>query len=81
VTPVNELLDAENHFGHRESDGLAVDLFWSRDDVKHEFRVEVEDKLVGVRLFLYPASGKEAMHAFHHPFAAAAELGSSAWAA
>jgi hypothetical protein len=43
--------------------------------------VEIEDKLVGVRLFLYPATGKEAMHAFHHPFAAAAELDSSARAA
>jgi hypothetical protein len=81
VTVVYQLLDTANHFGHRENNGLAVDLFWNRSDLEQEFRVEVEDKLEGVRLFLYPATGKEAMHAFHHPFAAAAELGRSAKAA
>ena len=78
---MDQLLDTSNHFGHRESSGLSVDLFWNRGDLEHEFRVEVEDKLGEARLLLYPASGKEAMHAFYHPFAAAAKLGISASAA
>jgi hypothetical protein len=64
------MLDA-NHFGHRESGGLVIDLFWERGDVEDQFRVEVEDKGIGVRLFLYPSTGREAIRAFHHPFGAA----------
>jgi hypothetical protein len=59
-----------NHFGHRESGGLVIDLFWEHGDVEDEFRVEVEDRRIGVRLFLYPSTGREAIQAFHHPFAA-----------
>jgi hypothetical protein len=78
---VGEVLDTANHFGHRENAGLVVDLFWKRDDLRDEFRVEVEDRRRGDRLLLYPATGREAIHAFHHPFAAEAELGIRAWAA
>jgi hypothetical protein len=41
-----------NHFGHRENGGLVIDLFWEHVDVEDHFRVEVEDKGVGVRLLL-----------------------------
>jgi hypothetical protein len=59
-----------NHFGHRETDDIAVDLFWSRR-VGDEFRVEVEDRRERVRFVLYPTTGKAAVHAFYHPFAVA----------
>lgn len=60
-----------DHFGHRESGGIAVDLFWNRTDVGDEFRVEVEDGREGTRFVLYPTTGREAIQAFHHPFPAA----------
>jgi hypothetical protein len=31
-------LDAANHFGHRESDGIVVDLFLDRGDADDRFR-------------------------------------------
>ena len=65
------MLDDANHFGHRESGGLVIDLFWEHGGVEDEFRVEVEDRRIGVRLLLYPSTGREAIRAFHHPFAAA----------
>jgi hypothetical protein len=67
-----QLETAANHFGHRENFGVVVDLFWGRSGLEDEFRVEVVDRLMGVRFLLYPTSGREAMHAFYHPFAAAA---------
>jgi hypothetical protein len=75
---VGYVVDAANHFGRRESGGLVVDLFWKRGDLRDEFRVEVEDRRRGDRLLLYPATGREAIHAFHHPFAAAASPTASA---
>lgn len=63
--------DEANHFGHRESGGLVVDLFWEHGDGEDEFRVEVEDRRIGVRLLLYPSTGREAIRVFHHPFASA----------
>jgi len=65
---VRNVLTAANHFAHRETDDIVVDLFWSRG-VGDEFRVEVEDRREHVRLVLYPTTGKEAIHAFYHPFA------------
>lgn len=41
-------------------------------DVDDRFRVEVEDRRMGVRFLLYATTGREAIRAFHHPFAAAA---------
>jgi hypothetical protein len=59
----------DTHFGHRETAGIAVDLFWSHGDPGDEFRVEVQDTRGGDRFVLYPATGPEAIQAFHHPFA------------
>jgi hypothetical protein len=61
-----------DHFGHREDAGIAVDLFWGRRDLHDEFRVEVKDRRDGTRFVLYPATGREAIQAFHHPFSAPA---------
>ena len=33
------MLTAANHFGHRETDGIVVDLFWNRRNLKDDFRV------------------------------------------
>ena len=65
---VSHLLAAADHFGHRETDDIVVDLFWSRR-VGDEFRVEVEDRREHVRFVLYPATGKEAIDAYYHPLA------------
>jgi hypothetical protein len=65
------MLNAADHFGHREGGGIAVDLFWDHRDGNDKFRVEVEDRSGGVRFFLYPTTGREAIRAFHHPFATA----------
>jgi hypothetical protein len=71
-----------NHFGHRETDGILVDLYWNRADLEDEFRVEVEDRGEGSRFVLHPMTGKEAIQAFYHPFSAArAALSGKAWAA
>jgi hypothetical protein len=67
---VSHVLSAADHFGHRETDDIVVDLFWSRR-VGDEFRVEVEDRREHVRFLLYPTTGKEAIDAFYHPLAVA----------
>ena len=59
---------APNHFGHREAGGVVVDLFWYRGHREDEFLVEVEDRVEGTHLVLHPTTGKDAVHAFHHPF-------------
>jgi hypothetical protein len=60
---------AGTHFGHREAEGIVVDLFWERRGRREtEFRVEVEDKRDGARFVLHPTSGREALQAFYHPF-------------
>lgn len=61
----------DTHFGHRETAGIAVDLFWSHGDPGDGFRVEVQGTREGDRFVLYPATGPEAIQAFHHPFASA----------
>ena len=71
-----------DHFGHRESNGVVVDLFWNRGLLEDEFRVEVADEREGVRFVLHPTTGREAIDAFYHPFAAAlAALNGKRWAA
>ena len=75
-TELDGALTATNHFGHRETDGLVVDLFWTRGDLDDDFRVDVEDRLEGTRFALYPATGRDAVQAFHHPFATAGGLDS-----
>jgi hypothetical protein len=75
------VLAATTHFGHRESGGIVVDLFWDRGNQETEFRVEVEDRREGARFVLYPTTGREAIRAFHHPFAAArVALNGKGWA-
>ena len=63
-----------NHFGHREGAGIVVDLFWDRRGPHDEFRVEVNDTRDGSRFVLHPATGREAIQAFHHPFSAPADI-------
>jgi hypothetical protein len=76
-----QVLAATTHFGHRETDGITVDLFWTRGNHESEFRVEVEDRREGASFVLYPTTGREAIKAFYHPFAAArAALNGKAWA-
>ncbi len=60
-----------DHFAHRESDGIVVDLFWDRGRPEDEFRVEVVDKREGAQFVLRATTGREAIEAFYHPFAAA----------
>jgi hypothetical protein len=64
------VLTGADHFGHRESGGIVVDLFWTCRDLRDEFRVEVEDEREGTRFVLHPRTGGEAIQAFYHPFAA-----------
>jgi hypothetical protein len=64
------VLTGADHFGHRESGGIVVDLFWKGGNFRDEFRVEVEDDREGTRFVLHPRTGREAIQAFHHPFAA-----------
>jgi hypothetical protein len=49
-----DVLTAANHFGHRDTDGIVVDLFWNRRNLKDEFRVQVEDRRAGTRFVLTP---------------------------
>ena len=71
-----------DHFGHRETNGVVVDLFWNRGILEDEFRVEVVDEREGARFVLHPTTGREAVEAFYHPFAAAkAALNGKRWAA
>lgn len=60
-----------SHFGHREGDGIIVDLFWDRGELEDEFRIEVVDEREGTHFVLHRATGREAIEAFHHPLAAA----------
>jgi hypothetical protein len=71
-----------DHFGHRENNGVVVDLFWNRGLLEDEFRVEVVDEHEGASFVLHPTTGREAIEAFYHPFAAArAALNGKRWAA
>ena len=64
-----EVLTMANHFGHRDTDGIVVDLFWNQRNLKDEFEVQVEDRREGTRFVLHPLTGREAIQAFYHPFA------------
>ena len=58
------MLLADTHFGHRESAGIVVDLFWSHGGRGDRFRVEVQDTRAADRFVLCPATGPEAIHFF-----------------
>lgn len=64
------MLTAVDHFGHRQSGGIVVDLFWNRRNLTDEFRVEVEDERGEGSFVLHPRTGRDAIEAFYHPFAA-----------
>jgi hypothetical protein len=75
-------MSTTEHFGHRESDGIVVDLFWNRGRLEDEFTVEVVDEREGARFVLHSTTGKEAIEAFYHPFSAArSALNGKCWAA
>ena len=75
-------MSTAEHFGHRESNGVVVDLFWNRGSFDDEFRVEVVDQRGGADFVLHPTTGSEAIQAFYHPFSAArAALNGKRWAA
>ena len=69
------MLTAADHFAHRETGGIVVDLFWNHQGSEDEFQVEVEDTREGIRFVLHPATGKDAIQAFHHPLARGYVLG------
>ena len=58
----------------RESDGLAVSLLWNA--ATNRVKVAVDDTRLDEQ-FDIDVLGAEALAAFHHPFAYAAELGAS----
>jgi hypothetical protein len=64
-------MSTADHFGHRENDGIVVDLFWDRERREDEFRVEVVDERAGVHFVLHPTTGRDALEAFYHPFSTA----------
>jgi hypothetical protein len=65
MTPIEEL-------AHRESAGIAVSLFWSREG--NALSVVVRDNRTGEE-FSLTAGAEEAMDVFQHPFAYAATRG------
>jgi hypothetical protein len=67
---VKAMSTTAGHFAHREGDGIVVDLFWDRRELDDEFRIEVVNEREGTRFVLRPRTGREAIDAFHHPFAA-----------
>jgi hypothetical protein len=71
-------MSTADHFGHRESNGIVVDLFWNHGRLEDAFRVEVADEREGTRLVLHPATGKAAIQAFHHPFAVVEDVAQNA---
>jgi hypothetical protein len=60
-------MSSTEHFGHRESDGVVVDLFWNDGLLDDEFRVEVVDGRQG-RVVLYARTWGEAIDAYYDPF-------------
>jgi hypothetical protein len=64
--------ETATHFAHREADGITVDLYWTHRRLEDSFRVDVVDRRRRTVFTLRPASGKEAVEAYRHPFVAAA---------
>src|SRR5580765_5262051 len=63
-------LDETQELAQRADDGVEVRLLWNRADGR--LTVAVEDSRTGESFVLVAESGKEALDAFHHPFAYAA---------
>jgi hypothetical protein len=78
----DDMLIGRNHFAHRETGGVVVDLFWDCRRLENEFRVEVADRRAETRFVLHPVTGKAAIQAFYHPFATSGTpFDQEAWAA
>ena len=60
------LADDWRELDHRTGDGLAVTLLWSR--ARSAIKVAVTDRREG-RSFAIDVPPREALRAFHHPFA------------
>ena len=67
-------MSTADHFGHRETDGVVVDLFWNRGLLDDEFRVEVVDEREGGRVVLYATTWSEAIEAFYDPSSATRDV-------
>jgi hypothetical protein len=63
-------MSTAEHFGHRESEGVVVDLFWNDGLLADEFRVEVVDERGGGRVVVYASTWGEAIDAYYDPFSA-----------
>ena len=55
----------------RNSDGIEVELHWNQHDLENEYEVRVNDTRTDSNFTLHPETGKQALHAFYHPFVAA----------
>jgi hypothetical protein len=60
-------MSTAEHFGHRESDGVVVDLYWNGGLLDDEFRVEVVDERGGGRVVVYATTWGEAIDAYYDP--------------
>ncbi len=60
------VLDDWRELDHRSGDGIAVTLLWSRS--RGHVRVAVTDRRTG-HSFDLDVPGRDALPAFHHPFA------------
>jgi hypothetical protein len=64
----------ETHeLAQRANDGVEIRLLWNRADGR--LTIVVDDSRTGESFDLVAESGKEALDAFHHPFAYAAARG------
>ena len=60
-------MSTADHFAHRETDGVVVDVFWNRGLLDDEFRVEVVDEREGGRVVFYATTWSEAIDAYYDP--------------
>lgn len=67
-------MSTAEHFGHRETDGVVVDLFWNAGLLDDEFRVEVVDKREGGRVVLYARTWNQAIDAYLDPSSATRDV-------
>jgi hypothetical protein len=63
----NSPTEMPTELAHRTSDGLDVLLVWNRGD--DQLKVVVDDLRTGSSFELVAGDGKQALDAFHHPFA------------
>jgi hypothetical protein len=66
----NSPTEMPTELAHRTGDGLDVLLLWNRGD--DQLKVVVDDLRTGSSFELVAGDGKQALDAFHHPFAYAA---------